>query len=291
MPRTTDLNADRRFDMAGALVLIPALTALLLLISESYAWGLTSPPLIACALLVLVLFPWFIRREGRTGAPLVDLALFRAPAFSGGVIAIVMSYALLYGMFFLMSFAFVRGYRDDPLTAGLRLAIVPVTLGIVAPFTGALRTRFGLMPLLLGGMAICAAAGIALALCMDGTPGSLRMVMVTLAVFGLGLGLFIAPNNSETLSAAPADHRGQAGGMLNLMRTFGTSFGVACASALLTWRLARLANFTGRTSDVSEQALLSAVSDGMYLLIAFAVLAAVMSVLRGGAPDATGKAA
>ena len=65
-----------------------------------------------------------------------------------------MSYALLYAMFFLMSFALVRGYHDQPVTAGLRLALVPVALGVVAPFTGTLQARLGLRTLLLGGMAL-----------------------------------------------------------------------------------------------------------------------------------------
>ena len=39
VPKTTGLNADRRFDIPGALLLMPVLTALLLIISESFAWG------------------------------------------------------------------------------------------------------------------------------------------------------------------------------------------------------------------------------------------------------------
>nr|WP_294503874.1 MFS transporter [uncultured Rhodopila sp.] len=281
VPRTTDINPDRRFDLPGALLLIPALAALLLLISESYAWGLTSPPLLACWLAVMVLLPAFVWRQNHTTAPLIDLALFQNPAFSGGVVAIVMSYALLYGMFFLMSFALMRGYHDQPLTAGARLAIVPVALGIVAPFTGLLQKRLGRRVLLLGGMALCCASNVMLLMLMDGAPATLPAVMVMLALFGAGLGLFIAPNNSETMSAAPPDHRGQAGGMLNLMRVLGTSVGVASASALLTWRLAGRTGVIGHTTNVPEQQLLASIADGLWLLIGFAVIAALMAILRG----------
>ena len=62
--------------------------------------------------------------------------------------------------------------------------------------------------------------------------------MIALAVFGAGLGMFIAPNNSSTLGAAPGDRASEAGGLLNFMRVFRTSVGVACASAVLSWRLA-----------------------------------------------------
>ena len=57
-----------------------------------------------------------------------------------------MSYAALFGIFFLMPFIFVRVYRDSILAAGLRLSIVPVMLGAVAPIGGALYDRLGARP-------------------------------------------------------------------------------------------------------------------------------------------------
>jgi hypothetical protein len=74
--------------------------------------------------------------EGLVTARLLDLELFRSPAFAGGVIAVNLSYALLYSMFFLMSFAFVRGFHESPITSGVRLAVIPIALGLVAPISG-----------------------------------------------------------------------------------------------------------------------------------------------------------
>ena len=39
-----------------------------------------------------------------------------------------------------------------------------------------------------------------------------------LALFGLGLGIYIAPNNAATMEAAPKARSSQAGGLVNLMR-------------------------------------------------------------------------
>jgi EmrB/QacA subfamily drug resistance transporter len=280
VPKTTDLSTDRQFDWRGALVLMPALTSLLLLISESYAWGLTSPAILGCAIIAVALLYAFIQQERRTPAPLIDLDLFRIAAFASGILAIVLSYAMLYGMFFLMSFALVRGYHDSPLAAGLRLAIVPVALGIVAPFSGALNERIGTRGVLLGGMAICIAAMMLLRVVLTGTADSFIGVMIAMAVFGAGLGLFIAPNNSSTMGAAPGDRSGEAGGLLNLMRVFGTSVGVACASVVLSWRLATLTGTGDTTLSASNQALLGAVTDALLLLVAFAAIAGVTSIVR-----------
>ena len=111
-------------------------------------------------------------------------------------------------------------------------------------------------------------------------PGSLPFVMAGFAAYGAGLGLFIAPNNSATLGAAPAEHAGQAGGLLNLMRAFGTGTGVAAASALLAWRLELATGVHERTVAVGERALLGAAGDVMPLLAALAVVAGIASSLR-----------
>ena len=100
----------------------------------------------------------FTRRDRRTLQPLVYLNLFRMIPSAGGILGIVLSYAMLYGIFLLISLALVRGHQAPSLAAGLRLAMIVVVLGIVAPFSGALHERLGVRIVLLSGMKICIAA-------------------------------------------------------------------------------------------------------------------------------------
>jgi hypothetical protein len=69
------------------------------------------------------------------------------------------------------------------------------------------------------------------------------------------------------------------------MRVFGTSIGVAGASAVLSWRLEALTGVGNRTLAASEEALLGAVNDGFLLLVVFAIVAGVTSVF-GASPRA-----
>jgi EmrB/QacA subfamily drug resistance transporter len=287
IPKTAEFDTDRRFDGRGAVLLMPALILLLLVISESYAWDPISPAILGGIVGVVFLLGAFIRHESRAPAPLIDLDLFRIVPFAGGTVAIVLSYALLYAMLFLMSFAFVRGYHDLALAAGLRLAIIPVALGLVAPFTDALQKRLGARRLLLSGMAICVVALIVLSTTLSGTAASLAGVMVALALYGVGLGLFIAPNNSLTLTAAPDNRRGEAGGLLNLMRTLGMSLGVAGAAAMLGWRLGAATGIGDHTLSASQRALLASVKDVLLMLGAAAIAAAITSALRVPRADPT----
>ncbi len=206
----------------------------------------------------------------RAPAPLVDLRLFRSAAFSAGSVGALVSYAMRYGIFFAMSFALIRGYHDAPFAAGLRLTVVPVALGLVALIAGALserRPRIA-MP---AGMAICAVSAILLTRLLSGAPGSLPAVIAALATFGAGLGLYIAPNNSGTIGAAPPD----AGGLLNLLRVFGAGLGGGSAAAALAWRLEAITGIRERTANVPEAALLVATGDGLMVLAALAAMAVI----------------
>jgi len=68
--------------------------------------------------------------------------------------------------------------------------------------------------------------------------------------------------------------------MVNLMRILGTALGVSASSSVLTWRLEVLAHAGGRTRTVPASALIAAVSDALMLLVAFAVIAGIASLVR-----------
>src|SRR6516162_6492634 len=82
LPPTKDLPDDARFDWKGALLIAPALTALVAVLNEAYAWGAASPFLLSLALLAMVLLALFVRSEQRANAPLINLELFRQRSFS-----------------------------------------------------------------------------------------------------------------------------------------------------------------------------------------------------------------
>jgi nitrate/nitrite transporter NarK len=247
----------------------------------------TSPLLLGCALAGVVLLTLFVRCEKRAPFPLVDLTLFRQSAFTAGNIAGLMGFAALFGLFFLMPFVFVRAYGDSAFAAGLRLTIVPAMLGAVAPVGGALYDRLGARLLTASGMLICIAALALLFATLDGARDSLPLVMLALALFGIGQGLFISPNNSAIVAAAPASLIGEAGGLLNVMRSCGISVGVAAASSLLAWRLAVLTGTGHNTLHAAAQELLSASGDVIILLGGFTAIAGAMSLARPQQPRGT----
>jgi EmrB/QacA subfamily drug resistance transporter len=278
LPQTRGLRRERDFDWWGAVLLLPALTALLLALSEGRRWGATSLLLISLVVGGLLLLAGFVARECRSASALVDLTLFRARAFVTGNLAGLLSYCILFGIFFLMPFALERGRGASPLAAGLLLTVIPVALGVMAPLSGALSDRVGARPLTVAGMLLAAGALVGLAL--DALHVALLPLLLALAAFGVGQGLFTPPNNSAIMGAAPSERLGVAGGVLNLTRSLGTSLGVAVASAVLSWRLAVRAGAPQSTAQAPPGVLLDGIHDTLLLFAALAVVAAAVSLVR-----------
>ena len=278
LPQTSGLSAESRFDWKGALLLLPALVMLMAAINEAHVWGVISPAVLGGAIVAGVLTLFFARTECSNAAPLIDFALFRNGAFAAGNAAGLMSYAMLFGLFFLMPFLFMRVHHDDPLAAGLRLAIVPVALGVFAPFSGALSDRFGARLLTVLGMSVCVAGLLLLYFSIDGDVASLLAVMIALAVLGAGQGLFASPNNNSIMGAAPTRLTGEAGGLMNVVRAIGMSMGVSAASALLSWQLEALTGRAVNTVGAAADVFLDSGRGVILLLIGFATLAGLISL-------------
>lgn len=279
LPETRREGPTPRFDWDGALLLAPALTALMVALNEGASWGL-SPALVICLLLAAILLALFIHRETRAKSPLLDLRLFRNSAFAAGNIAGLLSYGILFGVFFLLPFAFERIYGLTSLGAGLRLAVIPVMLGCLAPVSGFLSDRFGPRWLTTGGMLVSFAGLALLLIALDGSTESLWLVTLALAVFGLGQGLFTAPNNSAIMASASASETGEAGGLLNLMRSFGMSTGIATAAAVLSWRLASLSGHSSGTLHAPRHDLIDAAHIVIAVFAVFCLIAAGASLIR-----------
>lgn len=279
LPRTATPPRGQPFDWPGALLLVPALTAPLLAVDEGRHWGGASPLTLGCLGIGIITAALFVRRERAAPAPLVDLSLFRSAAFGAGNLAGLLSYGMLFGLFFLLPFTLERGDGVSPASAGLILTAVPLALGVAAPLAGALSDRIGARPLTVTGMLL---AGVALVLLSRtaGT-GALPAVAGALLLFGAGQGLFTAPNNSAIMGAAPAGRVGVAGGILNLTRTLGTSLGVALAALTLSWRLASRAGHPEGTATAPPALVAASGRDTLAIFAVVALVAAGISFVHG----------
>jgi MFS family permease len=139
--------------------------------------------------------------------------------------------------------------------------------------------RIGTRLVTVAGMPTCVAGLVLLFAAMDGTTSSLTQIMLALAIFGAGRGLFISPNNRLIMATAPAQLKGEARGVLNVMRSLGISLGIATSSALLSWRPAILTGSGHNSLHAPAFHLSSAGRDVVLLLGSVATIAAGISLV------------
>jgi EmrB/QacA subfamily drug resistance transporter len=282
------------FDIRGAALSAGALFALLLALSEGQSWGWTSPATIGLFVAFIVLGLAFIVVERSALQPMIDLALFRIRAFAAGLASVVVAFAGLFTATFLLPFLLQQGSGLSPIEAGLLLTPVPITMALVAPFSGAASDRFGPRVLASTGMALMTLALLSLTqLPVDFTLADLIWRLVLL---GLGQGLFMSPNSSAVLGSVPRGRIGTASGTLAQMRVVGQALGIALSAAVVATRLpVHLATGgAGTPAAQASAALAAAVHDAFVVAAAICCIGIVTSLVRGSgqprrvevAPDA-----
>jgi len=221
----------RRLDLPGQILLTIAVWAAVGVLIEGPHLGWASPWATAGYVIVVVAAVGFIAAERRRDEPLMDLALFRRPAFSTAVLGAVavfaaLSIGLLLNTLYLQ---YARGWT--PLAAGI--ATLPIALGatVCAPLSGRLVGRVGARrPLVLAGVFITA-GGLSL---VDLRPSTSTLnLLLAYLLIGTGFGFANAPITNTAVTGLPAAPAGVAGAITSTARQVGSAMGIAIAGGLV----------------------------------------------------------
>ncbi len=225
------------FDLPGTALFTGAFLALLLWLNRGHDWGWGSPA--ACGLLggTVVLGSLFHRRERTAPSPMLDLGLFRNRLFTMAAGSSLVNYVCVGFVMFLVPFFLIEGRGLSPGRTGLLLTVQSLAMVVTAPASGTLSDRIGSRLPATIGMTVFAAGLFVLA--GLGTTTPLSMAVAGLLLTGVGSAIFVTPNNSTLLAAAPTGRHGIASGILATTRLVGITAGVGVSGAVL-------AGFAGR---------------------------------------------
>jgi EmrB/QacA subfamily drug resistance transporter len=264
-------EAEERFDFVGAALFTAGLVALMVALNQGHDWGWTSPLTLGLLVGAVALLVVFVHVESRRPAPMLDLSLFRSRTFSASAASALLNYACVYAITFVLPFLLIQGRGLGTAQAGLVLTAQPIVMAIVAPVSGTLSDRIGSRGLATVGMLVLAAGLVALGLLV--THGSLTQLAAALALVGLGIGLFVSPNNSALMGAAPRNRQGIASGVLATSRNVGMVLGVGFAGAIFT---------TVATHAASPEAgLVTGIRASLLAAAGVALVGALTSAVRG----------
>jgi MFS family permease len=220
----------RAFDPVGATIIAAGTLTFLMACTRGPAWGWTHPATIGLAVASVLLLPVFVVFQLRHRAPTLDPRLFGSVVFSSAAVSAILNYVTLFLAIYLLPFALRDGQQMQASTVGRVLAAQAAGMALFAFGSGWLSDRVGSRGLAAGGMLVTALGMLGLSLSWP-TSGVV-VPMAWLFVCGAGTGVFISPNSSALMGAAPKTQQGSAGGVMGLSRTLGMTLGVALASGL-----------------------------------------------------------
>jgi EmrB/QacA subfamily drug resistance transporter len=232
---------EQRIDYAGAALLVPAVTALILVC----VWGGTEYPwrsgvivgLAACGVALLGAFVWW---ERRVAEPLLPLRLFSNRVVSTtSVAALLLGMAMFGAIFFLPVYLQIVQGRS---ATNSGLLMLPVMAGILVASTvsGRMISRIGrykAFPLV--GMAVASVAFFAFSTMTDDT--AYWVSVVYMATAGVGMGMANPTLVLAVQNAVHHDDLGAATSAVTFTRSMGGAFGTAIFGSILTARLSALA--------------------------------------------------
>lgn len=230
----------------------------------------------------------FVLIEGRAANPLVNLALFRSPAFTGVLLSALACNAAAFAVLPYVSIWLQTLLGLGPLPASLAVLPLAATAFLVSAGLG--RLLHGVSPALtIGGGLVLVGAG-ALAQATLGADSSWVVLLPGLFLAGLGIGLISPALAGAALAAVPAERAGMASGAVNTLRQLGYAIGIALSGTLLTSAMtdsltpAQAHALAGggaaglRAAGVAEETLRQAFASG---LNSASVLAGVIGVVAG----------
>ncbi len=208
-----------------ALILMLGLFLFVFGMQQGHQWGWDSAltrGTIAGGFILLVLFAY---TQIRTDKPLIQVKLFKVPAFTAdAVLLFCIQFALIsiivFGAIYLQNVL-----KFTPVETGLAFMPVIISVVIMSQVSGRIFDRVGVRLPALFGTGLLALGFLLQAPFLVG--GNFYFILPGMILLGMGVGLIMVPTNTDALNRAPSEFRGQASGVIQTIRQMGGTIGLA----------------------------------------------------------------
>ena len=230
-------TGSRSIDLVGALFSVIGMGGIvtgILVWQEGGEYVLLLIAVGVAGLLALVF--WLRARKRRERPTLIDPDLFRSKLFRTGVSGQLLQQVALGGTMIALPIYLQMVLEYNALQAGLSIAPLSLSMFVVALLAGrAMKRRPA--DLILWGF-LLAVLGIAIILPLVPIATSGWYLTIPLIIAGSGLGLLVSQLNNYTLSPISDERVSEAAGVNSAAGSFGLSFGLAFAGAIMLATLA-----------------------------------------------------
>jgi MFS transporter, DHA2 family, multidrug resistance protein len=228
LPEYKDPDAGR-LDLMSAAMSLVAILSVIFGLKQIAQDGVALLP-IATIVLGLVVGTLFVRRQFTLADPMIDLRLFRIPAFSAALAVNVLAIFVAVGYFLFVAQYLQLVIGLSPLEAGMWS--VPSAIGFIIGSNLAPRIVRAVRPayLMAASLAI-AAAGLGV-LTQVGGSGGLAIVVLASIVISLGLAPVFGLTTELIVGSAPPERAGAASGISETGAELGGALGISILGSI-----------------------------------------------------------
>ncbi|MGY1702171.1 MFS transporter [Geodermatophilus sp. SYSU D00766] len=245
--RDVPFTGPRHVDPVGSLLSVLGMGGIVLSILLWQEGGEYVGAVLAVGLVAMGGLVWWLRRRSRSGRPtLLDPGLFASPYFRLGVSQQLLQQIALGGTMIVLPIYLQMVLEYDALGAGLSIAPLSLSMFGIALLAGRRAGRRRPATIVRWGFALLT-AGLLVLLPLVPRADSGWYLLVPLVIAGSGLGLLVSQLNNYTLSPVSDERVSEAAGVNSAAGSFGLSFGLAFAGAVMLAALS--VAFTSRAED------------------------------------------
>jgi EmrB/QacA subfamily drug resistance transporter len=227
----SERDPNSRIDWAGLVTFSAGLFCLVFALIRGNDHGWTSAQILALLGGAGLLIAVFVAVELHRSQPMLDLHLFRKPAFTGAQIVAFTLHASMFAMFLYIVLYMQNVLGYSPLETGVRFLPISILSFLAAPVAGKLSERLPVRWFLGAGL-LLVSIGLLL---MSGIKPSddWTTLLAGFLVAGVGIGFINPPLATAAIGVVEPRRAGAASGINSTFRQVGTAVGIAGLGALL----------------------------------------------------------
>jgi EmrB/QacA subfamily drug resistance transporter len=227
--------ADERrpapLDYRGAVLIAAGMGLAVLGLQQSSDWGWGDPLTWGCIVVGLALMAAFVAYELRVENPLIRVRIFADRAFALENVVLFLLMIPFIALFLFASMYAQISLGEDASNAGLYLLTFFAGFAVASQIGGRILDTRGARPSVVLG---CLVAAIGFALWARELPDlSFDSQWPFIVLTGAGVGLVLGPANTDAINRAPRTRYGEATGITQTVRNFGSSLGLAVLGTIL----------------------------------------------------------
>ncbi|HEX5593666.1 MAG TPA: MFS transporter [Solirubrobacterales bacterium] len=229
--KPTDEKHPAPLDYTGTVLITAGMAFTVLGLQQSSVWGWDSPATWACIVGGLAILASFVRYELRIANPLLRLSVFRDRAFTIDNVVLFFLMIAFVPLFFFASMYAQISLGESASQTGLYLLTFFAGFATASQFGGKVLDRVGARPAVVLGCAVAAVGFYLWGHSLTELSYSDQWYYIVIA--GAGVGLVLSPANTDALNRVPRSRYGEATGITQTVRNFGSSLGLAVLGTIL----------------------------------------------------------